>query len=125
MCVEPGWAATTLTDGVAPGGVGGRELVGERTVITEVGAGGADEDAVVNPVTDSDADAQQLTSPHTVEGAILNVHGEALSRARHLQHSHTWVSVTQVSSHQILQSVQTVVSWCLVLLNLDQVCAVR
>lgn len=86
MCVC--WA-TALTDGLTPGGVGGLELVGEGTVVTEVGAGGADEDAVVNPVADPDADAQQLTSADAEEGAILNVHGQTQSRARHLQHVQT------------------------------------
>lgn len=73
-----------LTNGVTPGGVDGRELVGEGAVVTEVGAGGADQDAVVNPVIDSHADAQQLTFTDAVEGAVLDEHRQALSRARHL-----------------------------------------
>ena len=68
----------TLTYGVAPGGVEGWELVWERAVVTEVGAGRADQDAVVNPVVDPDADAQQLTFPGALKGAILNVHQKAL-----------------------------------------------
>lgn len=75
----------TLTNGVTPGGVDGRELVGEGAVVAEVAAGWADEDAVVNPVVDSHADAQQLTSPDAEEGAILNEHRQALRRARHLE----------------------------------------
>ncbi len=69
----------TLTNGVAPGGVDGWELVGEGAVVTDVGAGGADQDTVVNPVADSHADAQQLTFPHAEEGAILNINREAFS----------------------------------------------
>lgn len=45
----------------------------ERTVITEVRAGGADQDPVVNPVVDLHADAQQLTFMDAVETAILNI----------------------------------------------------
>lgn len=75
----------TLTNGVTPGGVDGRELVGEGAVVTEVGAGGADQDAVINPVVDSNTDAQQLTFTYAGEGAILNVHHEALSGAPHLE----------------------------------------
>lgn len=74
-----------LTDGVAPGGVDGQELVGQGAVVTEVGAGGAEQDPVVNPVVDPDADAQLLTFPHAQEGAVLNVHRQALRRARNLQ----------------------------------------
>lgn len=59
--------------------------MGQGAVVTEVSAGGADQDAVVNPVVDSDADAQQLTFPQAQEGAILNVHRQALRRARNLQ----------------------------------------
>lgn len=58
--------------------------MGQGAVITEVGAGGADQDAVVNPVADPDADAQQLTLPGAQEGAILYVDGKALGRARNL-----------------------------------------
>lgn len=64
----------TLTNGVTPGGVDGRELVGEGAVITEVGAGRTDQDAVIDPIVDSDADAQQLTFTDTQEGTILNEH---------------------------------------------------
>ena len=75
----------TLTNGDAPGGVGRRELVGEGAVVAEVGAGGTDEDAVVNPVVDPHADAQRLTFADAEEGAILNEHQQALSRTRHLE----------------------------------------
>lgn len=68
-----------LTKWVAPRGVDGRELVGEGAVVTEVGAGGADQDTVVNPVVDPYANAQQLTFTNTEEGTILNVHREALN----------------------------------------------
>lgn len=71
--------STTLTNGVTPGGVDGWELVGERTVVTDVGAGGADQDAVVNPVVGSNADTQQLTFTDAEVGAILNEHRQALS----------------------------------------------
>lgn len=56
----------------------------ERAVVTEVGAGGAHQDAVVNPVADPDADAQQLTLPRARERAVLDVHRQALRSARHL-----------------------------------------
>lgn len=59
--------------------------MGEGTVGAEVGAGGADQDAVVNPVVESHADAQRLALTDAEEGAILNVHRQALSRARHLE----------------------------------------
>lgn len=75
----------TPTNGVAPGGVDRRELVRKRAVVTEVGAGGARQDAIVNPAVDSDADAEQLTFADALEGAILNVHHQALSWARHLR----------------------------------------
>ena len=77
----------TLTNGVTPGGVNGRELVGEGAVITEVGAGRTDQDAVIDPVVDSDADTEQLTSTDTQEGTILNKHHETLRRAGHLETS--------------------------------------
>lgn len=69
---------------MAPGGVGGRELVGEWAVVTEVGAGGADEDAVVDPVVDSHADAQLLTALRAQERLILDQHLQAPGRAAHL-----------------------------------------
>lgn len=75
----------SLTNGAAPGGVEGWEQVGEGTVVAEVAAGGADEDAVVNPAADPHADAEQLTPPHAQEGAVLNEHRQALSGARHLE----------------------------------------
>lgn len=96
-----------LTDGLTPGAVGGRQLVREGTVVTEVSAGGTDEDAVVNPVADSDADAQQLTSADAEEGAILNVHGQTQSRARHLQHKHYIITLCYMSSH-----CRTVLTYC-------------
>lgn len=78
------WRAGARVNGVTPGGVDGRELVWEGAFVTEVGAGGADQDAVVDPVVDSHADTQQLTFTDAEEGAILNEHSQALSRAPHL-----------------------------------------
>lgn len=51
----------------------------------KVVAGGADQDAVVDPAVQPHADAEQLASAHTQEGSVLDKHLQALLRARHLR----------------------------------------
>lgn len=76
-----------LTNRIAPGGVGGWELVGEGTAITEDLTSRTDQDPVVDPVANAHADAQQLTLVHAEEGAVLDEHQQALTRTRHLENS--------------------------------------
>lgn len=59
--------------------------MGEGAVVTEVGAGGADQDPVVDPAVDPDADPELLTFEGTGEGATLDQHHQALSGAGHLE----------------------------------------
>lgn len=68
-----------LTNRIAPGGVGGWELVGEGTAITEDLASGTYQDPVVDPVANAHADAQQLALAHAEEGAVLDEHQQALT----------------------------------------------
>lgn len=56
-----------------------------RAVGAKVAAGGADQDAVVDPAVQPHADAEQLAGARTQEGAVLHKHLQALRRARHLQ----------------------------------------
>lgn len=51
----------------------------------KVVAGGADQDAIVDPAMQPHTDAEQLANAHTQEGAVLHKHLQALCRARHLQ----------------------------------------
>lgn len=82
----------TLTNGVPPGRINGWKLVGEGAAITEIMAGGTEQDAVVHPIVDAHAHAQRLTLVHAEEGAVLNKHHQALTRTGHLQ-KRLWVSV--------------------------------
>lgn len=75
----------TLTNGLAPGCVGGGKLVGEGAVVTENLTSRTDQDAVVHPVAHAHADAQQLTFVHAEEGAVLNKHHQASTRTPHLE----------------------------------------
>jgi len=79
--------AGELTNGVAPGGVARRELVGEGAAVAEGGACGAQQHAVVDPVVEPHADAQLLAFTRTREGLTLDQHRQAARRAAHLQAS--------------------------------------
>lgn len=59
--------------------------MGEGAAITEQLTGRTDQDAVVDPVSQAHADAQQLTSVRAEEGAVLDKHQQALSRTPHLE----------------------------------------
>ncbi|TNN69598.1 hypothetical protein EYF80_020243 [Liparis tanakae] len=76
-----------LTNGVAPGGVAGRQLVREGAVVAEGGACGAQQHAVVHPVVEPHADAQRLAFTRTRVGPVLDQHRQAAGRAAHLQAS--------------------------------------